>query len=130
LETLEFKHDDNAENDALNALDGFLCLVSGIKILTIDITYAKNLPAPAGISRHGRTLKELNVHASRMEDNDEELVYDFASFQQVCKDCTLLEQLSAGFPQTSVIRHNSDSFIAFEVSINFFCAFLLPPKPA
>lgn len=117
LETLEFKHDDNAENDALNALDGFLCLVSGIKILTIDITFVKSLPAPAGISRHGRTLKELNVHATRMDDNDEELVYDFTSFQQICKDCTLLEQLSAGFPQTSVIRHNSDSFIAFETCL-------------
>jgi len=28
-----------------------------------------------------------------------------------------LEQISAGFPQTSVIRHNSDSFIAFETCL-------------
>jgi hypothetical protein len=61
LETLEFKHDDNPENDALSALDGFLCLVSGVKILTLDLCYAKQMPASAGIARHGPTLKELNV---------------------------------------------------------------------
>jgi hypothetical protein len=41
LETLEFKHDDNIENDGLGALDGFLVLVSGVKVLTIDVTFAK-----------------------------------------------------------------------------------------
>jgi hypothetical protein len=41
LETLEFKHDDNVENDGLGALDGFLVLVAGIKVLTIDVTFAK-----------------------------------------------------------------------------------------
>jgi hypothetical protein len=117
LETLEFKHDDNMENDALNALDGFLCLVSGIKILTIDVNFAKALPAAAGISRHAKTLKELNVHASTPEDTELEHIYSFPDFQQICKDCTLLEQISAAFPHTSVIRHNSDSFLAFEVSL-------------
>ncbi|KAF2195479.1 hypothetical protein K469DRAFT_722705 [Zopfia rhizophila CBS 207.26] len=115
LETLEFKHDDNNENDGLGALDGFMCLVSGIKVLTIDLTYAKSLPAAAGISRHGRTLRELNVHASRIPDDcDDELVYDYSSFSQICKDCPLLEQISVAFPSTSVNRHNTDSFVNFE----------------
>jgi hypothetical protein len=115
LETLEFKHDDNQENDALNALDGFLCLVSGIKSLTLDVCYAKTLPASAGIARHARTLKELNVHASRGDGEEEELVYDFDDFEKICKTCSQLEQLSVAFPPTSIIRSNSDQFTAFEV---------------
>ncbi|KAF2640234.1 hypothetical protein P280DRAFT_452817 [Massarina eburnea CBS 473.64] len=114
LETLEFKHDDNNEQDGLGALDGFMCLVSGIQNLTIDLTYAKSLPAAAGIIRHGKTLKQLNVHASRIEDCDEELVYDYLSFSQICKECTLLEQVSVAFPAVSVIRSKQDSFINFE----------------
>lgn len=116
LETLEFKHDDNHENDGLGALDGFMCLVSGIKTLTVDLTYAKALPAAPGIVRHGKTLKHLNVHASRIPDDcDDEIVYDYSSFSQICKECPLLEQVSVAFPPVSVIRSKQDSFINFEV---------------
>ncbi|KAH8727847.1 hypothetical protein GQ44DRAFT_738019 [Phaeosphaeriaceae sp. PMI808] len=115
LETLEFKHDDNTEHDALSALDGFMCLVSGIKVLTIDVTYSKCLPASAGIIRHGKTLKQLNVHASTGPDSsDEELVYDYNSFSQICKECPLLEQVSVAFPKVSVIRSKNESFVNFE----------------
>lgn len=115
LETLELKHEDNNENDGLGAVDGFLCLVSGIKTLTLDLTYSKSLPAAAGIVRHGKTLKRVNIHASTGPDTcDEELVYDYASFSQICKDCPLLEQVSVAFPQVSVIRSKNDSFVDFE----------------
>ncbi|KAA8627080.1 hypothetical protein PtrSN002B_001744 [Pyrenophora tritici-repentis] len=115
LETLEVKHDDNAENDGLGAIDGFLCLVSGIKTLTLDITYVKALPAAAGIVRHGKTLESLNVHASTGPDScDPELVYDYASFAQICKECTQLEQISVAFPGVSVVRSKNDSFVNFE----------------
>jgi hypothetical protein len=116
LETLEVKHDDNQENDLLNALDGFLCLVSGIKVLTMDICYAKTIPASAGITRHFKTLKELNFHASRGDGEEEELVYELEDFEKICKNCTKIEQLSCAFPQTSIIRAPSDQFAAFEVS--------------
>jgi hypothetical protein len=116
LETLEFKHDDNPENDALSALDGFLCLVSGIKILTLDLCYAKQMPESDGIARHGNTLKELNLHASRGDGEEEELVYDFEDFEKICKSCSSIEQLSIAFPATSLIRANSDAFQSFEVS--------------
>ncbi|KAH7091032.1 hypothetical protein FB567DRAFT_437077 [Paraphoma chrysanthemicola] len=115
LETLEFKHEDNNENDGLGALDGFLCLVSGIKVLTLDLTFSKSLPSPTGIVRHGKTLKSLSIHASTGPDScDEELVYDYASFSQICKDCSLLEQMSMAFPQVSVIQSKNDSFVHFE----------------
>lgn len=117
LETLEFKHDDNVENEGLGALDGFMCLVSGIKTLTIDLAFSKSLPAAAGIIRHNKTLKSLNVHASRIPDDcDDEIVYDYSSFSDICKSCTGLEQVSVAFPPVSVIRHKQDSFVNFEVS--------------
>lgn len=124
LETLEIKFTDNAENDGLGALDGFLCLVSGIKVLTLDYSSVNALPAFAGVVRHGKTLKQLSVHVSRaLEECENELVYDYASFSSICKDCTLLEQLSIAFPSVSVVRPKNDSFVNFEV-----CLFRLPTR--
>ena len=120
LETLEVKHSDNPENDLLNALDGFLCLVSGVKALTMDVCYAKTMPASAGIVRHFKTLKELNVHASRGDGEEEELVYEPEDFQKICNNCTKIEQLSCAFPATSVIRSPSELFAGFTVSLKFF----------
>jgi hypothetical protein len=45
---------------------------------------------------------------------DEELIYDYASFSSICKECTLLEQISVAFPSVSVIRSKNDSFVNFE----------------
>lgn len=118
LETLEFKHNDNAENDGLGALDGFMCLVTGIQNMTIDLSYAKSMPAAAGIIRHSKTLKLLNIHASRGDDCDEEEVFDYSSFSQICKECSLLEQISVAFPPVSVLSAKNDSFTNFEVSIS------------
>lgn len=116
LETLEIKLVDNNENDGLGALDGFLCLVSGIKVLTLDYSNVNNMPAHAGITRHGKTLQQLSIHASRApEECDDEQVYDYASFSAICKDCTLLEQFSIAFPNVSVVRPKNDSFMNFEV---------------
>ncbi|KAF1361900.1 hypothetical protein EJ07DRAFT_164371 [Lizonia empirigonia] len=115
LETLEAKLSDNPENDGLAALDGFLCLVSGIKVLTLDYSSVNSLPASAGIIRHGKTLKQLSLHAARApEECDDELVYDYASFSQICNECPLLEQLSAAFPSVSVVRPKNESFVNFE----------------
>jgi hypothetical protein len=115
LEILEFKHDDNAEGDAMTALDAFLPLVTGIKELTLDIWKSKVLPSPSGITRHGKTLLALNVHGGGESCEDDELVYDLEHFQQICKGCPNLEQLSAAFPTTSLIRSSSEDFDAFQV---------------
>ena len=123
LRVLEFQHKDNAENEALLALDGFLCLVSGIRDLVIDLEHVKTLPAPAGIARHGKTLELLNVHGSHecstfsitsAPDDMEELVWDTEDFEKICKACTSLEQLSCAWPQTSLIRSPSDEWKSFE----------------
>ncbi|KAK4548740.1 hypothetical protein LTR36_008513 [Oleoguttula mirabilis] len=123
LKVLEIQHKDNAENEALIALDGFLCLVSGIRDLVLDMEHVKTLPAAAGIARHGKTLELLNVHCSQESihvttsvGDAEELVWDTEEFQKICNACTGLEQLSCAWPQTSLIRSPSEEWKAFETS--------------
>lgn len=127
LKVLEFQHKDNTENEALIALDGFLCLVSGIKELVIDMEHVKTLPAAAGIARHGKTLELLYVHCSQgcsimhpSSDCDaDEVTWDFESFEKICKACTNLEQLSCAWPQTSLIRSPSPEWKAFENALGY-----------
>ncbi|KAK3724454.1 hypothetical protein LTR37_001078 [Vermiconidia calcicola] len=123
LKVLEFQHRDNSENEALLALDGFLCLVSGIRELVIDLEHVKSLPAAAGIARHSKTLRLLNAHCSLDSSvspsitgpsDEEELVWDSEDFEKICKACTGLEQLSCAWPQTSLIRTPSEEWKAFE----------------
>nr|POE93655.1 hypothetical protein CFP56_19667 [Quercus suber] len=123
LKTLEVQHKDNSENEALVALDGFLCLVSGIRDLVIDMEHVKALPAAAGILRHGKTLELLNVHCSQecelsnSRDHDhDELVWDSEQFEKICKACTILEQLSCAWPEMNIIEvpDASPAWTAFE----------------
>ncbi|KAF2147220.1 uncharacterized protein K452DRAFT_323392 [Aplosporella prunicola CBS 121167] len=119
LEILEFKHEDNRESDALHALDNFLYLVTGLKALTIDICNVGELPAAAGVVRHGKTLRQLNVHANNgLDAHGDEHVYSTADFRQICRDCPYLEELSIGFPETSIMQGKSDGFAAFEDDLN------------
>lgn len=121
LKTLEFQHKDNAENEALVALDGFLCLAQGVKDLVIDMENVQALPAAAGISKHGKTLELLNVHCSREPTStlspggeSDELVWDIDDFEKICKACKQLEQLSCAWPATSLIRAPSDEWKGYE----------------
>jgi len=123
LKILEFQHKDNTENEALMALDGFLCLVSGIRDLIIDMENVKALPAAAGVAKHGKTLEMLNIHGSQEpnqvanSDSDvEELVWDVDDFEKICKACTNLEQLSCAWPSTSLIRTPQAEWHAYEVA--------------
>ena len=124
LKVLEFQHKDNYENEALLALDGFLCLVSGLKHLVLDLERVKALPAAAGIARHSKTLELLNVHCSletslsysisSQPDEHPELVWDTEDFEKICRACKSLEQLSCAWPQTSLIRAPSEDWKTFE----------------
>lgn len=124
LKILEFQHKDNTENEALLALDGFLCLVSGLKDLVIDLERVKTLPAAAGIARHGKTLDMLNVHCSQegsllssSPEDCEELLWDVDDFGKICQACTGLEQLSCAWPPTSLIRSSTDEWKGFETQL-------------
>lgn len=120
LKVLELQHKDNAENETLQALDGFLCLVSGIEDLIIDMESLKALPAAAGIARHGKTLELLNVHASKDDGSPdcdcEELVWSTDDFEKIATACTRLEQLSCAWPRTHILRDPSDDWKSFENS--------------
>ncbi|KAK3111302.1 hypothetical protein LTR53_013583, partial [Teratosphaeriaceae sp. CCFEE 6253] len=124
LKLLEFQHKDNAENEALVALDGLLCLVSGLRELTIDMENLKALPAAAGIARHGKTLETLNVHGSAETNVNlmtgteaEELVWEPDEFARICKACPRLEQLSCAWPPSSLIRAPTEAWRGYESAI-------------
>lgn len=124
LKMLEFVHKDNDENEALIALDSFLCLVSGIRHMIIDLEHVKTLPAAAGIVRHAKTLEMLNIHASdenaspitSNEDGDEH-VWSLEDFEKICKACSRLEQLSCAWPQTSLIRAPTETWKGYENAV-------------
>ncbi|RMY95695.1 hypothetical protein D0861_00525 [Hortaea werneckii] len=130
LKALELQHKDNAENECLLALEGFLCLVSGLQDLVIDMENIKTLPNAAGIVRHGKTLELLNVHGSQdcgilatttpSGDTDaEELVWSIDEISKICKSCTKLEQLSCAWPQTSLVRSPTPEWKAWENALGY-----------
>lgn len=125
LKVLEVQHRDNAENEALLALDGFLCLVQGLRDLIIDLQCVKALPMAAGVARHGKNLELLNIHCSSdtsgLMSGDttdaDELVYDSDDFDKICGATTKLEQLSLAFPARSLIRSPDMDWLAYETSL-------------
>lgn len=123
LKVLEFQHRDNADNEALIALDGFLCLVAGLRDLVLDLDHVKALPSAAGIVKHGKTLELLNVHCTSeghtnsitsTECDTDELIWDSEDFEKICQACKHLQQLSCAWPHTSLIRSTSDDWKTFE----------------
>jgi hypothetical protein len=76
---------------------------------------ARRMPAAAGIVRHAKTLKSLIVHANPAPPLDE-LVYDYPSFETICKNCSELEQISVAFPSVGMLSQEQDTFMDFGVS--------------
>ncbi|KAK5114188.1 hypothetical protein LTR62_002758 [Meristemomyces frigidus] len=127
LKVLEVSHKDNAENEALVALDGFLCLVSGIQDLVVDLENVTCLPAAAGVARHSKTLELLSVHASEDETvsgtvsgtgtTADEHVWSLENLINICKACTKIEQLSCAWPQTSILRAPGPAWKGYEIAV-------------
>ena len=103
LKVLEFKHEDeDRECRGLGAIESFLCMISGLENLVIDLLTTRNLPQVNSITRHAKTLKLLGIHAT---NNDrEEHVYDYPSFDKIFSSCTELEQLSIAAPSCEITR--------------------------
>ncbi|KAG9633867.1 hypothetical protein KCU64_g15634, partial [Aureobasidium melanogenum] len=116
LRYLEFQHNDNSDNDALTAVDDFLCLVEGIEDLYIDLTNVKSMPNIDGIIKHGKTLDVLLVHAS--ETSTDELVWVSDDFQRLCSSVTKLRQLSCAWPASNILRTSSPSWDSYQFSIS------------
>jgi hypothetical protein len=102
LRCLEFQHVDNPDNDALTAIDDFLCLVEGIEDLYIDLTGVKSMPNVDGIIKHGKTLDVLFIHAS--QNLTDEHVWANEDFHRLCSTVTKLRQISCAWPD----QHTED----------------------
>ncbi|KAI9722836.1 MAG: hypothetical protein M1828_004402 [Chrysothrix sp. TS-e1954] len=107
LQTLELRHaHDTADAETLLSVTNFLCLVSGIEYLTIDITSTRALPDTKCFVRHAKTLKLLNVHtcSASSSTSDDEHVYEVADIEKITQKCTKLEQLSLAFPKRDITK--------------------------
>jgi len=129
LRVLELQHKDNSDQEALIALDGFLCLTSGLNDLLIDLTNVKSLPGMAGIVRHGKTLETLNIHCTNksasnslmgdVSSDPEELVFDADDFDKLCSSASKLEQLSCAWPERSLTKRLvHEDWCTFESSVS------------
>ena len=129
LRVLELQHKDNSDQEALIALDGFLCLTSGLNDLLIDLTNVKSLPGMAGIVRHGKTLETLNIHCTNksasnslmgdVSSDPEELVFDTDDFDKLCSSASKLEQLSCAWPERSLTKRLvHEDWCTFESSVS------------
>lgn len=128
LRVLELQHRDNTDQEALIALDGFLCLTSGLTDLLIDLTNVKSLPSVAGIVSHGKTLETLNVHCTTkptstsimgdVSNDPEEVVFDTEDFDKLCSAATELEQLSCAWPDRTLTKRFNDDWSQFESSVS------------
>ncbi|KAF2101735.1 hypothetical protein NA57DRAFT_73172 [Rhizodiscina lignyota] len=107
------KHKDNDEDDGMSALDGFLCLVSGIESLMIDFSNSETLPQVDSIVRHSKTLKTLIVHAADGDwgsETTDELIYDANDFKKICEQCSAIEELSIATPDRSITDCDPQQF--------------------
>ena len=100
LEKLRWFHEETSEPHALEAFEGLLDALSGLKILHVDINNIPGLPRASAIAHHGQTLQMLGVR-SRMP-HSAILMYESEQFDEICTNCLELRQLSVTFPPTSV----------------------------
>ncbi|KAL2045738.1 hypothetical protein N7G274_002169 [Stereocaulon virgatum] len=100
LHKLRWFHEETSEPHALEAFEGLLDALSGLKILHIDTHNIQGLPSASAIAHHGKTLQILGVR-SRMP-RPPILSYDSEQFDEICTNCLELRQLSVTFPPTSV----------------------------
>ena len=100
LEKLRWFHEETSEPHALEAFEGLLDALSGLKILHVDINNIPGLPRAGAIAHHGKTLQMLGVRG-RMP-HSAILMYESEHFDEICTNCLELRQLSITFPSTSV----------------------------
>lgn len=111
LVSLEFKHRDCDEEEGMDALDSFLCLINKLESLTIDVDNNGRLPNVDAITGHSKTLRQLAVHVadSAWNDNDvKEHSYNGPTFGKICQACTNLEELSVAQPDVPITADVTD----------------------
>lgn len=107
LKNLRWLQEEPNESHALEAFEGLLESLSGLKELHIDINNMQTLPKPAALAHHGTTLKSLFVRSTLNSTNMH--TYEAHEFDVICTGCTELRQLSVTFPPTVVSNAVLDS---------------------
>lgn len=100
LKTLRWLQEDSNGRHVLEAFEGMLEILSGLESIQVEITNVDNLPKPAAISHHGKTLKTISIHSQSNPSNVHH--YDILGFADICNHCSQLKQLSVDFPPTSL----------------------------
>ncbi len=97
LKILRWMDDDKSQNHTLEAFEGFLEGMTGLEILSIWIGHMDRLPKVRSIIQHKKTLVSLAITSREHRDNI--FTYSEEDFNQLCTECTELQQLSVMFPE-------------------------------
>ena len=124
LKKIRWFHEETSEPHAIEAFEGLLESITGLEILHVDINNLRGLPGASAVAHHGKTLKCLSIR-SRMESHT--TLYERDGFDEICNNCTELQQLSMTFPPTSVSDANRNTeFNTYLVTLLLtFSSFLL-----
>ena len=108
--------DITSEPYALQAFEGLLEALSGLKTLHVEVNNMQTMPKVATITHHRKTLTSLSVHSQLSHIIMHHYVEE--DFNKICTECTELRELSIMFPKTTVEHAvpNPD-FEAYLVSI-------------
>ena len=117
LRKLRWFHEAAGEAHALEAFEGLLEAIVGLKMLYVDINNINGLPKASAVSLHGKTLEVLGIRCRIPSETI--LLYNAEQFEQLCSNCLELRQLGITFPVTSVSdAEPSIMFTRYLVNIN------------
>lgn len=98
LKTLRWMDAEEGEDPALDAFDNFIESISGLKTLHVLVSKMSRLPRVTSITAHRHTLESLSVHSQKDRVT---MTYSEAEYEQLCRECNGLRQLSINFPKTA-----------------------------
>lgn len=116
LRIFDLQHKDNADSEALIALEGLLYQMTGLRELCIDLAGVHGMPAIECLLRHAKTLRTLLVHARQDEglNRGPEHVFSSENFAKLAEACPVLEQLSCAWPKINLMRGSEDTSRLFQ----------------
>lgn len=97
LKTLRWMDAEEGETPALDAFDNFLELIRGLKTLHVLVSKMNRPPRVSAITAHKNTLESLSIHSQK---DRIAMTYTELEYEQLCRECDKLRQLSINFPKT------------------------------
>ena len=99
LESLRWMDDDKSDAHSVEAFEGLLESISGLKTLDVYINRVESPPRMTPILHHKGTLLSLSIHSQQSREIQHYYAED--NFGVLCSECSKLRQLSITFPRTS-----------------------------